>query len=65
MSRDTLKFEKQTVDGEDRIAVYVNGRWKEDCEISSQFSEKEIREHYRQKYLKLFVFEFPLRKELK
>lgn len=51
MSGNTLKLEKQTVDGEDRIAVYVNGRWTEDCTITSQFSERKIREYYREKYL--------------
>lgn len=47
-----IKLKKITVDTEDRIEVYVNGNWTEDCAITSQFSEKEIREYYKQKYLR-------------
>ena len=47
----TLKIEKTYVDGVMTVSAIVNGKWMEDCEVSSQFSVNEIKEYYKQKYL--------------
>ena len=44
----TKKITKFKVDGITTLALYINGSWVMDCEVMSDFSEKEIRQFFKE-----------------
>jgi hypothetical protein len=46
-----VDFKTVTVDGETRVEAWVDGVFKEDADINSQFSKAEAKAYFRQKYM--------------
>lgn len=46
-----IVIKKIVVDTEVRIEVYRDGKFLEDADVNSQFTEKQARDYFKEKYL--------------
>lgn len=46
-----IVIKKVVVDTEVRIEVWKDGKFLEDADVNSQFSEKQARDYFKEKYL--------------